>query len=144
MSVLEIDPSRKNPPAYNNIIIAADEDPDGQHIAALIINFFHKWFPHIIKEGRLHKLTTPLVVCDWKDGRKYFYSLEEFQKFADKKKLYGVNYLKGLGSLDMDDWKWVMTNKLLFNIVEDRSANKFLDIAFGDSSKKRKEWLEGK
>ena len=84
------------------------------------------------------------MVCDWKDGRKYFYSLEEFQKFADKKKLYGVNYLKGLGSLDMDDWKWVMTNKLLFNIVEDRSANKFLDIAFGDSSKKRKEWLEGK
>ena len=144
MSVLGLDPSKENPPAYKNIIIAADEDPDGQHIASLIINFFHKWFPYIIKEGRLQKLVTPLVVCDWQDGRKYFYSLEEFQKFSAKRKLSNVNYLKGLGSLSMNDWQWVMSNKLLFNIVEDRSAKKFLDIAFGDSSKKRKEWLEGK
>lgn len=143
MSILGIDPSRKPVPEYKNIIIAADEDPDGQHIAALVINFFHKWFPDIIKEGRLLKLTTPLVVCDYKDGRKYFYTLGEFAKFSKNKKLYGVNYLKGLGSLDIDDWQYVMNNKVLFNIVDDRSAKKFLDIAFGDSAKKRKDWLEG-
>ncbi len=144
MSVLGLDPSKKNPPTYTNIIIAADEDPDGQHIASLIINFFYKWFPYIIKEGRLFKMTTPLVVCDGKTERQYFYSLEEFQKIAEKRKLTGVNYLKGLGSLSMEDWKWVMSNKVLFNIKEDRSAKKFLDIAFGDSTKKRKEWLSGK
>lgn len=144
MSVLGLDPSKENSPAYKNIIIAADEDPDGQHIASLIINFFHKWFPNIIKEGRLMKLVTPLVVCEWNKERKYFYSLEEFYKFASNKKLSGVTYLKGLGSLDIKDWQWVMGNKILFNIIEDRSANKFLDIAFGNSSKKRKDWLEGK
>lgn len=143
MSVLGLDPSREdNPPAYNNIIIAADEDPDGQHIASLIINFFHKWFPNIIKEGRLFKMTTPLVVCDGKPERQYFYTLEEFQKVSEKRKLAGVNYLKGLGSLSMEDWIWVMSHKVLFNIKEDRSAKKFLDIAFGDSSQKRKTWLE--
>ena len=143
MSILGIDPSEKKPPAYKNIIIATDEDPDGQHIAALIINFFHKWFPHIIEEGRLFKLITPLVVCDYKKGRKYFLSLEEFNKFAKDRKLSNVNYLKGLGSLSIDDWTYVMTDRILFQLVEDRSSNKFLDIVFGDSSAKRKKWLEG-
>jgi DNA gyrase/topoisomerase IV subunit B len=145
MSILGIDPSKDIViPNYENIIIAADEDPDGQHISALIVNFFHKWFPSIIKEGRLKKLVTPLVVCNYGKERKYFYSLQEFQKFASGKKLSNINYLKGLGSLSLEDWQWVMSNKLLFNIIEDRSSKKYLDIAFGDSSKKRKEWLEGK
>jgi len=144
MSILGIEPSKETSPVYQNIIIASDEDPDGQHIAALIINFLHKWFPYIIKEGRLFKLVTPLVVCDYRSEKKYFYSMEEFQKFGSNKKLSGVNYLKGLGSLSMEDWEWVMSHKVLFNISEDRSAKKFLDMAFGDSSKKRKDWLEGK
>ena len=144
MSILGIEPSKETPPVYQNIIIAADEDPDGQHIAALIINFLYKWFPYIIKEKRLFKLATPLVVCDWRKEREYFYSMDEFQKFAKNKKLSNINYLKGLGSLSMEDWEWVMTHKVLFNISEDRSTKKFLDMAFGDSSLKRKNWLEGK
>jgi len=143
MSILGIDPSKISPPEYNNIIIATDEDPDGQHIAALIINFFHKWFPDIIRDGRLKKLVTPLVVCDWQGGKHYFYTLNEFAKFSKNKKPTNVNYLKGLGSLNIEDWEWVMENKILFEITEDRSAKKYLDIVFGDSPKKRKEWLEG-
>jgi DNA gyrase/topoisomerase IV subunit B len=114
---------------------------DGQHIASLIINFFYQWFPYIIKEGRLKKFVTPLVVCNWKNNKKYFYSLKEFQNFSENEKLSEVNYLKGLGSLSMEDWQWVMSNKILFNIIEDRSAKKFLDIAFGDNTEKRKKWL---
>jgi len=143
ISVLGLDPSKESPPTYKNIVIAADEDPDGQHIASLIINFFYKWFPYVIQEGRLLKLVTPLVVCDWQGGRKYFFTLDEFAKFSQNKKLSGVNYLKGLGSLSIEDWQWVMNNKVLFNIIEDRSSKKFLEIAFGDSSQKRKSWLEG-
>ena len=143
ISVLGLDPSKETPPAYKNIIIAADEDPDGQHISSLVINFFYKWFPHVIREGRLLKLVTPLVACDYQGERKYFFSLEEFAKFSKNKKLLNVNYLKGLGSLSIDDWEWVMSHKVLFNIVEDRSSKKFLEIAFGDSSQKRKSWLEG-
>jgi len=114
---------------------------DGHHISSLLLNFFYKWFPHIIEEGRLFKLVTPLVVCDHKNSRKYFYSLEEFSTFTEK--ISNVNYLKGLGSLSIDDWNHVMTNKVLFQVVIDRSSGKFLDIAFGDSSAKRKKWLEG-
>jgi hypothetical protein len=37
-----------------------------------------------------------------------------------------------------------MNNKTLFSFMNDRSANRFLDIAFGDSANRRKKWLEGK
>ena len=141
MSVLGITPDAQTKPNYEKIVIATDEDPDGQHISSLIINLFYKWFPYIIEEGRLFKIVTPLVVCDDKSSRKYFYSLSEFSQYASNKKLSGVNYLKGLGSLSMNDWEYVMSNKMLFQIVKDRSANKYLDIAFGDSSLKRKKWL---
>ena len=143
MSILGIDPDSDKSPAYDKIVIATDEDPDGQHISSLIINLFHKWFPHIIADGKLFKLVTPLVVCDEGKGRKYFQTLEEFETFGKNKKLYGVNYLKGLGSLNLEDWSYVMKNKIFFQIMDDRSSNRFLEIAFGDSSLKRKKWLEG-
>jgi len=145
MSVLGIEPGIAKPPAYKNIIIAADEDPDGQHIAALIVNFFYKWFPYIITEGRLKRLITPLVAADHgHNGRKYFYTMEEFSKYNKRYKLTNVAYLKGLGSLSIPDWDYVMNNKLLFELTMDNDTEKYLDIAFGASSLKRKLWLEGK
>lgn len=143
MSILNINPDNNKFPTYNKIIIATDEDPDGHHISSLLINLFHRWFPHIIEDGKLFKLVTPLVVCDEGKQRKYFQTLEEFETYSKGKKLSGVNYLKGLGSLNEDDWNYVMKNKILFQIIDDRSSKKFLDIAFGESSLKRKKWLEG-
>jgi DNA gyrase/topoisomerase IV subunit B len=144
MSILGIDPENHKNPLYQNIVIAADSDADGYHINALVISLFHKWFPEIISQGKLFSLVTPLVVCDDGKARKYFHTLEEFEEFSKGKKLSGVNYLKGLGSLSIDDWEWVMKNKVLFKIVDDRSSKKFLEMAFGDSSDSRKKWLSGK
>lgn len=144
MSILGIEPGSQKDPIYEKIIIATDEDADGQHISALIISFFNKWFPYIIEQKKLYRIITPLVACDFNKNRKYFYTIEEFNEFASKNKVTSVKYLKGLGSLSLKDWEYVMSNKTLFSIISDRSANKFLDIAFGDSSGKRKLWLEGK
>ena len=107
----------------------------------LIINLFHKWFPYIIEEGRLLKLVTPLVACDFKNKRKYFYSLEEFNKFASNNKISNLTYLKGLGSLSLQDWEFVMNNRVLFKILNDNDSKKYLEIAFGESSDARKKWL---
>lgn len=144
MSVLDIEPGSNKQPNYDKIIIASDEDPDGQHITSLIINFFQKWFPHIIEHKKIYKIMTPLVVCTYEKERKYFYSLEEYEEFSNNKRVTNVNYLKGLGSLSIEDWVYVMNNKVLFQIVLDRSADKYLDIAFGNSANKRKHFLEGK
>jgi len=143
MSILDIEPGSEKTPIYKKIIIAADEDPDGQHISSLIINFFNKWFPYIIKNKMLYKLMTPLVACDYNKERHYFYTLNEFNKFSNNKRVSNLTYLKGLGSLSLQDWQYVMNNKVLLQIHSDRSANKYLEIAFGNSSQKRKKWLEG-
>jgi len=143
MSILDIEPDNLKTPIYDRIIIAADEDPDGQHISSLIINFFQKWFPHIVEQKKLYKIITPLVTCTYGKDRHYFYSMEEYQEFTKNKKVQNLNYLKGLGSLNIEDWVHVMNNKMLFQIIPDRSANKYLEIAFGVSAQKRKKWLEG-
>jgi len=143
MSILEIEPGSKKLPVYDKIIIATDEDADGQHISSLIISFFHRWFPQIIEDKRLYRIITPLVSCDAGKEKKYFFTFEEFQDFSTKNKVAGVKYLKGLGSLSLKDWEYVMDNKTLFSIINDRSAGKFLDIAFGDNANRRKKWLQG-
>jgi DNA gyrase/topoisomerase IV subunit B len=142
MSILDIEPSNAKQSCYHRIIIAADEDADGQHISSLLINFFHKWFPQLIEAKKLFKIITPLVVCTLGKDRKYFYTMEEYHDFIKDNKVTSVNYLKGLGSLSLDDWEYVMQNKVLFQIMVDRSAVKYLDIAFGVSAAKRKKWLE--
>jgi len=143
MSILDIEPDSEKQSVYDRIIIAADEDPDGQHISSLIINFFNKWFPHIVKDKRLYKIITPLVACNYGKTRHYFYSMEEFNEFTKVKTVSNLTYLKGLGSLSIEDWVFVMDNRVLFQIIPDRSAKKYLDIAFGASAQKRKKWLEG-
>jgi len=142
MSILDIEPDSLKQSAFDKIVIAADEDPDGQHISSLIINFFHKWFPHIVKDKRLYKIITPLIACNYGKDRHYFYTNEEYLEYSKNKKTTNLTYLKGLGSLNMEDWVYVMTNKVLFQIVPDRSAKKYLEIAFGASAQKRKKWLE--
>jgi hypothetical protein len=37
-----------------------------------------------------------------------------------------------------------MGERKMFKVRQDRSAAKFIDIAFGMSSDKRKKWLEGR
>jgi topoisomerase-4 subunit B len=143
MSILDIEPSNPKMPIYEKIIIATDEDADGQHICSLIISFFYKWFPDVIKGKKLFRLITPLVRCQVGKNKKYFYTLEEYEEFSKTNKGTNMTYLKGLGSLNLDDWQHVMANKMLFEIFIDKEASKFLDIAFGDSSEKRKRWLQG-
>jgi DNA gyrase/topoisomerase IV subunit B len=128
----------------SNTNIILTHNCDGQHIASLLINFFHKWFPHIIKDNRLFKIITPLVACNYGKDRHYFYTSGEFNEFAKNKKITNLTYLKGLGSLSIEDWQYVMNNKILFQIYPDRSAKRYLDIAFGVSANKRKKWLESK
>lgn len=143
MSILGLEPKKKNRPNYDKIVIAADWDPDGGHIASLIINLFYLWFPYIIKENRLQILITPLVSADIGKSRSYFYSVKEYQEYVNKGEVFtNVRYLKGLGSLSIQDWDWVMKQRRTFVIYYDRSAKKYMNIAFGNNSNIRKKWLQ--
>ena len=140
MQILGLDPSSRNNEivGYKKIIIATDPDPDGSHITSLLINLFYRWFPMVIKTKRLGFLKIPLVSVGDLKKRKYYWDLDDFKK---SKTTGNIRYLKGLGSLSLEDWEWVMSNKQLISIEESEDSKEKLDMAFGDSSELRKKWL---
>jgi DNA gyrase/topoisomerase IV subunit B len=124
---------------YQKIIIACDQDYDGiGHIASLIINFFSLWFPKIVDMNKLYILQTPLATLDVKNNRKYYYNLSELPEHPKGE----LRYLKGLGSLAIKDWEYVFKNLRLSCLKRDEQSAKFLNIAFGENSLLRKNWLK--
>ena len=122
----------------DNSIKILSHNCDGFHIASLLINLFYKWFPAVVKRGSLGILKIPLVSIGDGKKRKYFWDLDEFKK---SKPSGTARYLKGLGSLALDDWEWVMKDKSLWIIEESSDSKEKLEMAFGDSSEARKKWL---
>jgi DNA gyrase/topoisomerase IV subunit B len=144
MQILNLDPTVKNAltiSSYKRVVIATDPDPDGAHITSLLINLFYKWFPFVIVNGQLMILKTPLVTIGDGKRRKYFFDMDEFK--ASKSSNVGIRYLKGLGSLSLEDWEFVMSNKRLLAISAPSKSKEFLEMAFGDSADLRKKWLAG-
>ncbi|NBU97456.1 MAG: hypothetical protein EBS19_04425 [Spirochaetia bacterium] len=140
MQILGLDPTARNIESvgYKKIVIATDPDPDGSHITSLLINLFYKWFPMVIRSRRLSFLKIPLVSVGDSKKRKYYSDLDEFKK---AKPSGNIRYLKGLGSLSLEDWEWVMSSKTLISIEESEDSKEKLEMAFGDSSELRKKWL---
>ncbi|MCK9576013.1 MAG: ATP-binding protein, partial [Clostridia bacterium] len=146
MHILDIKPGEDKNCSYDKIYIATDWDPDGVgHIASLVMNLFFKWFPNVIDQNRLFLMSTPLVSVDVNKERKYFYSTKEFGEYAESKieKYNNVRYLKGLGSLALEDWEIIMKYRDAWRVYADRSAAKYLWVAFDSKSLYRKRWLEG-
>jgi DNA gyrase/topoisomerase IV subunit B len=118
---------------------------DGEHITSLLVNLFYRWFPYVIRQKKLGLLIKPLMSyeLEGKKGRNYVYSISQYKKIiASGKKARNVRYLKGLGSNDIQDWEWIFKNIDIQLFREDSQALRYLDIAFGPSAQKRKDWLQ--
>ena len=138
---LDTDPSKRSF-TYKRIIIATDADEDGAHIFSLLVNFFCRWFPYVIDEGRLFTLKIPLMSSEDGKTRIYFYDKKEFDVHVKAKKaIKDLRFLKGLGSLSIKDWENVMNNKKLIQVKRGDEAKKYIDMAFGTDSSPRKKWL---
>jgi topoisomerase-4 subunit B len=142
MNILNLDPENDRQCRFERVVIATDADPDGLgHIASLIINLFYKWFPNVIRQGKLFILQTPLLSVN--DGKtRYFYSMKEFEVYCKTKKPSGVRYLKGLGSLSLADWEFVFSSMRLLKISEDSKSTRMIEMAFGSDAGVRKKWLQ--
>lgn len=142
MSVLDLDlDPAKRAFTFKRIIVASDADCDGGHIATLLTNLFFRWFPYIVNEGRLFRLQVPLLSTGDGKKREYYYGMQEYHGAKAPK---SVRYLKGLGSLSIDDWEHVMQNKRLEQLSAGDDASEYLKMAFDTDSGPRKLWLQGK
>ena len=63
---------------YGKIIILADADSDGNHIATLLLTFIYRHLPQLIKNGKVFLAQPPLYRIDI--GKETFWALDDAQK----------------------------------------------------------------
>lgn len=96
---------------YQNLIIAADKDVDGDHITGLILGFFKTYCPWYLDNGKVFRFVTPLITVYKKDGSvfDFIFSMKEYDLFISKNdpkhSKYIYDYKKGLGTLEEQEWE---------------------------------------
>jgi DNA gyrase/topoisomerase IV subunit B len=130
---------------YGKIYIYTDADPDGDSIAALLINFFNKYWPELFEDGIIYKVLTPLVVAKKGKSSLNFYTNEEFEKWLNNKNIsqntWNIEYKKGLAALEDDEYEEIIKSPNIIQIKNDKEANISLDAWFGKDSTPRKKKL---
>ena len=128
---------------FNKIIFATDMDVDGNHISGLLIAFFGKHFPELFKAGRIYRALSPIIVCSKKgQPKKYFHTLEDFEKESHNLKGWEIIYTKGLGGLDDEDYKiMVRQQKLIQFVYENEEDMNAISVWFDKATEMRKELL---
>src|SRR5476651_1947248 len=71
---------------YHRIIIMTDADVDGEHIETLILTFFFRHLPEIIRRGYLYVAMPPLFKVQRGKEIRYAYTEEERDKFVKELK----------------------------------------------------------
>jgi len=109
---------------YDSLVIASDADFDGFHIQILLISYFFAVIPEVIKNKKLFRFLTPIVIIYKKDKiHKLIFSIKELKEFEKSNTTTGLyyDYKKGLGSLTEEEWDYLFEQykfeDLLENIV---------------------------
>ena len=114
---------------YNNIVIATDADVDGMHIRLLMLTFFLKFYPDVVRAGHLYILQTPLFRVRDKKTNMYCYSSAE--KEAALKKLgksAESTRFKGLGEISPDEFKGFIGEDMRLEVVRLTNEDKISDL----------------
>jgi DNA gyrase subunit B len=87
---------------YGKVIILADADSDGHHIATLLLTFIYRHLPQLMSAGRVYLAQPPLYRIDM--GKETFWALDEAQKEQILKQKPGraapeITRFKGLGEM---------------------------------------------
>jgi DNA topoisomerase-2 len=133
---------------YGSIGILTDADYDGFHIASLIMNFIHFWWPALIKkEGFIKSIRTPIIKLKSGNIVKKFYNEMDYKHFIETEdiKKWVAKYYKGLGTSTSNEAK--ETFKELENntevYIDDIHVDKSFNLAFNKKqANDRKVWLK--
>jgi topoisomerase IV subunit B len=141
---------------YGKVIILADADSDGLHIATLLAALFLKHFPALVDAGHVFVAMPPLFRVDI--GKKVHYVIDESELHALLEKLARdkvkgkpeVTRFKGLGEMNPGQLRETTINPDSRKLVqlfhgEAQSTSELMDMLLAKKrASDRKEWLERK
>ena len=91
---------------YEKVVLATDADVDGLHIRNLMITYFFRFFEHLVHDGHLFVLETPLFRVRNKERTIYCYSEGERDEAAKHLgKSCEITRFKGLGEISPGEFK---------------------------------------
>ena len=137
---------------YDKIIIMTDADVDGAHIDTLMLTFFYRFMPELIKEGHVYLAMPPLYQVTRNKKNYYAYSDEELNKILTEIGRDNQNKIqryKGLGEMDASQlWETTMDPKtrILKQVKVNDDTLTEIDATFntlmGDEVEPRREFIE--
>lgn len=127
-SALDIEESIDNL-RYNYVVIATDADVDGMHIRLLLMTFFLKFYPEMVRQGHLYILQTPLFRVRDKKYNFYCYnSAEKESAMATIGKNAEITRFKGLGEISPDEFRGFIGENIKLENVRLSNEDKVSDI----------------
>jgi DNA gyrase subunit B len=137
---------------YHKVIIMADADVDGAHIATLIMTLFFRHMKEVIEQGHLYIAMAPLYLCSTKNHKEYCWNDAQRQNFIahyanGDDRLVKTQRYKGLGEMsDTQLWETTMdpSRRMLKKVTIENAAEADRTIAMlmGDDVTPRREFIE--
>ena len=131
---------------FNKVIILADSDVDGQHIQCLVLAFFVKYMPDLIKNGHVYIIDAPLFVATGAKQKVYGMARAEVDNKMKKLKCsdYIVSRLKGWGECNAELLSELCLNPKTRKLIQIKWTPNLPDVCeqiMGKDSQFRKELL---
>lgn len=137
---------------YHKIVIMADADVDGAHIATLIMTLFFRYMRSVIENGYLYIATPPLYSV--KKGKDQRYCWTEEQRLqliqemgAGKESSLHIQRYKGLGEMTAEQlWDTTMSpdGRTLRQVTIENAAeaDRIFSMLMGDDVPPRRQFIE--
>lgn len=108
---------------------------DGLHINVLVILLINKFFPDIIKEGRLSVVLPPLYGAYKNKTFIPLYNITDANKYAESG--YSIQRFKGLGEMNSDQMRAVFDSETEYVISESSHLDELLKIITNSDVKRQ-------